>query len=148
MARKIDPLTKKPIVEITSDKGFVNSVVHLTPVIRTTGSFAHECFDRMKKSKKLAKLGKATLIGEVLPVFDVISVGYLLSLGPGAAFVAEEAITAAPVLFSPAGIAALAVFGIAGAAAIVDGKKFKKYEAEVVSEDEIIYRLKSLPKVY
>lgn len=146
MAREIDSKTNKPIVKVVSQKAFVNAVRHKTPVIEMTGKVAHDCFDKMNNKKALAKLGKVTLIGETIPCIHVLNTIGLISMGMegaiGATSIAADSIAAAPLLFSPAGLAALGIFGFVGITAVADGKKFKKYEAEIVSEDDIIFRYK------
>ena len=121
--KSIDEVTGKPILVVTSKDSFVSAINNLEPVIEVKGEVANKCFGVMKSKAKVRKRGKLVQVSSILGGIYLIA----FALNP----VADAII-----------IAVFGVGALTNGVAKAMSKNMDKYEAQIISEDDIIFRLK------
>lgn len=119
----IDKLTGEKILIVTSEDSLISAIKNLEPVIEIKGDFAKSCTQAMHIKDHKKEFGDGLKVGGFIVVILGIMAG-----GP------------------------LGILGaIMGAGSIIggsnlgkDGKNVTKYKLEMVSEDDVVLRLKKL----
>lgn len=115
--KSIDEVTGKPILVVTSKDSFVSAIKNLEPVIEIKGQVANECFNTMRSKSAIGKVGKIAKAGAI-----IVGIASAVAL-PAATFIIGSGF-------------------IADAIAKNISKNMNKYNIQIVSEDDIIFRLK------
>lgn len=119
----IDELTGKQILIVTSENSFISAIKNLEPVIEIKGNYAKSCAQTIHaKSHKKEFGGGLKASGVIIAGLGLIGGG---PLGAMAALLGAGTF-------------------IGGTNLGKDGKNLNKYDLEMVSEDDVFFRLKSL----
>lgn len=120
---EIDNLTGKKILIVTSEDSLITAVKTLEPVIEIKGEYAKECASTIHNKNHKKGFGSGLKVGGlIMSGLGIIGGG---PLGAMAAVIGAGSF-------------------IGGSNLGKDGKNLNKYELEMVSEDDVVLRLKKL----